>query len=109
MENKIGMRIHLLKANKNFNRKTGCGGYAYPEISPDGQKLCYIFNQKLCIWGAPSLMEEFNIVTKTRRLVAKGDFSDPKYSNDGKWLLFEEINFPESKYWIIDLQTLKNA
>jgi len=54
-------------------------------------------------------MEEFNIVTKTRRLVAKGDFSDPKYSNDGKWLLFEEINFPESKYWIIDLQTLKNA
>lgn len=102
-----GVRIQLLTARKKFNRKSGCGGYGYPEVSPDGQKVCFIFKPKLCVWGKTSRLMEIEIAKKTSRLLAKGFFSSPKYSDNGKWLLVGENNFPEKNYWVIDLRTLE--
>jgi Tol biopolymer transport system component len=88
---KKGNKILVFGAKKGFNRKKGSGGFASPDISPDGSKICYTYFPSFSTMGVPCQIEEFNLVTKTHEILVKGDYFAPKYSPSGNYIMVETV------------------
>jgi hypothetical protein len=104
--------VLLAQNNTMFNPKTG-GGFFDPQIAPSGEFVVFSFHPGLWDTNNEPSLQKINIKTKRIEIMKKGDYYNPTFSADGKFMLYSrDEKEGKSTTWIsdiylLDLTTLK--
>jgi|GEM_PF-1689582 len=102
----------LVKYNRNYDPKFG-SGYLQPQIDPTGQYAVFRYLPGVMNFTEDASLQKVNIQTKKTKVIKSGDFIEPTFSMDGKFILFRrnvkegKANTRISKIYLLDLTTLK--
>jgi hypothetical protein len=109
--NKSDETILLVKFDGRFDPKFG-SGYFEPRLDPTGKYAVFRYLPGFMKKESQSL-QKIDIQTKTVEALKKGEFTNPEFSNDGKFLLFSrDEKEGKSATWIssiylLDLHTME--
>jgi hypothetical protein len=107
-----GSETDLLIENKQFDPKFG-NGYMQPQLDPTETYILFTFLPGFLKQGAS--LQKIRLADKKIEVIKEGQFADPVFSDDGKFVLFrrnleENKNKAwESEIYILDLKTLKET
>ena len=76
-----------LKFNGYYEMKFG-SGYFLPQIDPTGQFVVAMYRPNPTTSNYKTELRKIDIKTKNVIKIKDGEFNDPSFSNDGKFLLF---------------------
>lgn len=102
----------LVEYKGNFDPKFG-SGYFQPQLDPTGQYAVFRYLPGFMNFKEDASLQKVNIKTKKTEILKTGDFNDPTFSADGKFILFSrdqkegKLNTWISKVYLLDLTTLK--
>ncbi len=102
----------LVEYKDNFDPKFS-SGYFQPQIDPTGQYVVFRYLPSFRNLKEGSSLQKVDIKTKKIEVIKKGEFNDPTFSADGKFILFKrdqkegKSNTWISKIYLLDLASLK--
>jgi len=102
----------LVKYNGDFDPKFG-SGYFQPQLDPTGQYAVFRYLPGFMKLKEDGSLQKVNILTRKTDIIKKGEFIEPTFSKDGKYILFKrdekegKTNTWISKIYFLDLVTLK--
>lgn len=102
----------LVEYRGHFDPKFG-SGYFQPQLDPTGQYAVFRYLPGFMNFKEEASLQKVNIKTKKTEILKTGDFNDPTFSADGKFILFSrdqkegKLNTWISKIYLLDLTTLK--
>jgi len=102
----------LVEYTGNFDPKFG-SGYFQPQLDPTGQYAVFRYLPGFMNFKEDASLQKVNIQTKETEILKTGDFNDPTFSTDGKFILFTRDQKQGksdtwiSKVYLLDLTTLK--
>jgi len=102
----------LVEYKGHFDPKFG-SGYFQPQLDPTGQYVVFRYLPGFLNFKEDASLQKVDIKTKKIEIIKTGDFNDPTFSADGKFILFNrdqkegKLNTWISKIYLLDLTTLK--
>lgn len=102
----------LVEYKGHFDPKFG-SGYFQPQLDPTGRYAVFRYLPGFMNFKEDALLQKVNIQTKKTEILKTGDFNDPTFSADGKFILFSrdqkegKLNTWISKIYLLDMTTLK--
>ncbi len=102
----------LVEYKGHFDAKFG-SGYFQPQLDPTGQYAVFRYLPGFMSFKEDPSLQKVNIKTKKIEILKTGNFNDPTFSADGKFILFSrdqkegKLNTWISKIYLLDLMTLK--
>lgn len=101
----------LVKFDGHFDMKFG-SGYFEPRLDPKGEYVIFSYLPGFLNMKEKTSLQKINIKDKDIELIKNGDFSNPAFSKDGNFLLFQRNeseglnNTWASEIYLLDLTTL---
>lgn len=102
----------LVEYKGHFDPKFG-NGYFQPQLDPTGQYAVFRYLPGFMNFEEDASLHKVNIQTKKTEILKTGDFNDPTFSADGKFILFSrgkkvwELNTWINNIYLLELTTLK--
>ncbi|MDD4150517.1 MAG: hypothetical protein PHE33_10855 [Bacteroidales bacterium] len=102
----------LVEYKGQFDPKFG-SGYFQPQLDPTGQYVVFRYSPGFMHFKEDASLQKIDIKTKKIEIIKTGNFNDPTFSTDGKFILFKrdqregKSNTWVSKIYLLDLTTLK--
>ena len=102
----------LVEYKGNFDPKFG-SGYFQPRLDPSGQYVVYRYLPGFLNFKEDPNIQKINIQTKKTEIIKAGEFNNPIFSADGKFILFSrdekegKSNTWISSIYLLDLTTFK--
>ena len=102
----------LVEYKGHFDPKFG-SGYFQPQLDPTGRYAVFRYLPGFMNFKEDASLQKVNIQTKKTEILKTGDFNDPTFSADGKFILFSrdqkegKLNTWISKIYLLDMTTLK--
>ena len=102
----------LVEYKGHFDPKFG-SGYFQPQLDPTGQYVIFRYLPGFMNFKEDASLQKVIIQTKKSEILKAGDFDEPTFSTDGKFILFKrdqkkgKSNTWVSKIYLLDLTTLK--
>jgi hypothetical protein len=104
--------ILLVEYKGHFDPKFG-SGYFQPQLDPTGQYAVFHYLPGFLNFKEDASLQKVNIRTKKIEILKTGDFNNPTFSADGKFILFSrdqkegKLNTWISKIYLLELTSLK--
>jgi hypothetical protein len=102
----------LVEYKRHFEPKFG-SGYFQPQLEPARQYVVFRYLPGFINVKEDASLQKVNIQTKKTEILKTGDFDEPTFSRDGKFILFKRgqkqgsSNTWISEIYLLDLATLK--
>lgn len=99
----------LVDFKGNFDPKFGSGFYQ-PVLDPSGEYVIYRYLPGFMNFKEEASLQKVEIKTKRKSIIKKGEYSNPSFSSDGQFILFERNGrFNKMNCWISDIYILDIA
>ena len=104
--------ILLVEYKGHFDPKFG-SGYFQPQIDPTGKYAIFRYLPGFMNFKEDASLQKVHIQTKKIEILKTGDFNNPRFSVDGKFILFSrdqkegKLNTWISEIYLLELTTLK--
>jgi hypothetical protein len=94
--------ILIAENDKVFDPKFG-NGYSQPQIDPKCEYVICYYNPGIFNFFLRRSLKRINLADKEILKIKNGVFGNPKFSNDGNYLLFKRNSRVKNNSWISDI------